>query len=628
MPTSWRGPAALPLELRDCGDPALDEAVETMWALTAGLSKATGDPGGALQAANLRWAGAVTSSFSQLATSAARADHHAQRGPWAPPSLLEAPRRARDLAVSDNESLWLRWAEAADAAVTASSREHKAAAAARIAAEHAAAGRPVLVLTRNRAAAAALTSALLEDPRAPADVRVASMRDFAASRLHVTPDALVVMTGPLPRPFAGWLSVPPADGLLVLTAGPRQTLHAAGQAIDVRNALSQARSAAVADGLVTGISRAPQADRVEGQPPAERLAMVTAGGTHMPFEAGGGQWDDRARRQLETRARQASRVDLPVGSASDGGLWTPFRDDALAALERCAGRAPGAGDQLLESDADGLAGTAGNAFVTRTSTLVTVVPITLRPLGGDGEFVLLQPPCETLTRRDGLQVRAVAARALQPGDLVALVDGQARQDLFGLVVDMLEESPQWGLPVALARLWQQCVHRIPDSGLSYEEIRQRSGISVQAKTIGTWARGQAECPLDPEDVRRLARVLEDSDVLSRADAVSAALRALWHLHQKAGRWLSSRLAEASRAGLGDDAIRGRIRDEVLDPALGLRASDLLGSVGLYRVTSIGSVCSAPSGATGSPLPPAEATALCSAVTGEDITWATSPQGAC
>jgi hypothetical protein len=595
------------LELHDCGDVALDSAISSLWTATANLSKKTGGAGNAVQAANLRWAWAVTSSFTQLATSAARADYHADRRPWAPPSLLEAPQRARDLAVRENEALWLRWAEAADAAVTASSREHKAAVIAQVAAELAAEDRPVLVLTRNRVAAAALRSALLENPAAPAEVSVASMRDFAASRLRIAGDALVVIPGPLPRPYAGWLAVPPSRGLLMLTAGPQQTLRAARHAIDARNALALARSGALASGLVAGSLRAQQAG---AQPPGETLAVITAASTHMPFEATGGQWDDRVRRDLEARARQADPAGLPGNAADDATLWTPFRDDALAALERCAGRPPGAAEQILENDADGSAGTGGGVSLTSSGSPVPVVPLTLRPLDGGDEFVLLQPPDETLTRRDGLQVKAVAARSLRPGDLVALVDGRARQDLFGHMIDTLEESPGWGLSVALARFWHECVRRIPDSGLNYEEIRRRSGVSVQAKTIGTWARGQAECPLDPEDVRRLASFLGDDDVLSRADAVAAALRALWQLHQRAGRWLSSRLAEASHAGLDDDAIRGRIRDKVLDPALGLRASDLLGTIRLCRVIAAEATCCAPADATGSPLPPAEAAALC------------------
>ena len=606
--------AGASLELHDCGDVALDNAVSSLWAATANLSKKPGAAGNAVQAGDLRWAWAVASSFTQLATSAARADYHADRRPWAPPSLLEAPQRARDLAVRENDALWLRWAEAADAAVTASSREHKAAVIAQVAAELAADNRPVLVLARNRVAAAALRSALLENPVAPAEVSVASMRDFAASRVRVAGDALVVIPGPIPRPYAGWLAVPPSRGLLMLTAGPRQTLRAARQVIDARNALAVARGGALASGLVADVLRAPQDGRAAAQPPGETLAVITAAGTHMPFEAAGGQWDDQARRDLEARALKADPASPPENADDDAGLWTPFRDDALAALERCFGRPAGAADQILESDADGGAGTGADASVTSSGATVPVVPLTLRPLDGGDEFVLLQPPGETLTRRDGLQVKAVAARSLRPDDLVALIDGQARQDLFGHMVDTLEESPDYGFPLALARYWHECVRRIPDSGLSYEEIRQQSGVSVQAKTIGTWARGQAECPLDPEDVRRLARFLEDDDVLSRADAVAAALRSLWQLHRKAGRWLSARLAEASRAGLGDDAIRGRIRDEVLDPALGLRASDLLGTIRLCRVTAAGTTCSAPAGATGSPLPPAEAAALCSPLT--------------
>jgi hypothetical protein len=365
---------------------------------------------------------------------------------------------------------------------------------------------------------------------------------------------------------------------------------------------------------VADVQRAPQDGWAAAQPPGETLAVITAADTHMPFEAADGQWDDQARRNLEARARKADPVSPPGNADDDAGLWTPFRDDALAALERCAGRPAGAADQILEGDADGSAGPGAGVSVASSGAPVPVIPLTLRPLDGGDEFVLLQPPDETLTRRDGLQVKAVAARSLRPDDLVALIDGQARQGLFGHMVDTLEESPDYGLPVALARYWHECVRRIPGSGLSYEEIRRQSGVSVQAKTIGTWARGQAECPLDPEDVRCLASFLKDDDVLSRADAVAAALRALWQLHRKAGRWLSSRLAEASRAGLGDDAIRGRIRDEVLDPALGLRASDLIGTIRLCRVTAAGTTCCAPAGATGSPLSPAEAAALCSPLT--------------
>ena len=602
--------SAASLEVWDCGHGALDAATAAMWAATAALARAAARGGvSAPHVGDLRWAWAVTSSFSMLATSAERADDNAQRGPWGPPTLLDAARRARDLAVSQNESLWLRWAEAAEAAVAASGRERKAAALAQLAAKYSgAAGQQMVVLTRNRASAAALAAALLEDPRAPAEVLVASMRDFAAGRLRIADDALVVITGPLPRQYAGWLCVPPAGGLIVLTAGPWQTLCAAEQVIDTRATIRRARRDASVDGLVNRVT--PLSGQVPVQLlPAAPLALVTVGGARTVFEAAQGQWDETVRRGLDSRSQQAGGERSPARAADGDGPWSPFQGDALAILERCAGRSSGASDQVLEGDVEGGVAAVG-ATAIASGAQVAVLPITIRPLGGGNERVLLHPPNETVTRRDGSRITPVAARALRPNDLIALVDGQARHNLFEHLVEVLEESPEWVLPLALARHWHRCVQRIPSSGMSYEEIRRRSGVSVQAATIGTWARGQAECPLDPGDVRRLAGTLGDEDVLARADAVAAALRALWQLHKNAGHWVSAQLKRASRMGLGDDALRGRVHDTVLDSRLGLRASDLLGSIRLYQVVAVGDLRSAPVGVTGSPLPPGDATALC------------------
>jgi hypothetical protein len=404
--------------------------------------------------------------------------------------------------------------------------------------------------------------------------------------------------------------------LLLLAAGPWQTLRAAEQVVDARAALSRVRRNSRADGLLKEASTEPlQFGQVSGQlQSAAPLATVTAGQVHMPFESAQGQWDDQVHRQLDSRKRMAVPGGGPDTPADLDGLWSPFRSDVLAVLERCAGRASGASDLILEDDVDGGAGAGKDSALMSSGAPIVVLPIRLRPLGGGDERVLLYPPDELVTRRDGLKVKSVAARALRANDLVALVDGQARQDLFEHVIEKLEESPEWRLQVRLARKWQRCVRRIPDSGMTYEEIRCRAGLSVSASAIGTWARGQTEYLLNGGDVRRLAQMLNDDDVLSRADAVATALHMLWDLHRQVGRWLSLKLAQASRVGLGDDAIRGQIRDDVVDPRLGLRASDLLGSIHLYQVIAVEDRCCAPAGAVGSPLPAADAAALCRPMT--------------
>ena len=105
------------LELHDCGDAALDNAVSALWTATANLSRKTGAAGNAAQAATFAGHGPLPLRSPSWPRQPPAPTTTPTAGPWAPPSLLEAPQRARDLAVRENEALWLRWAEAADAAV-------------------------------------------------------------------------------------------------------------------------------------------------------------------------------------------------------------------------------------------------------------------------------------------------------------------------------------------------------------------------------------------------------------------------------------------------------------------------------------------------------------------------------
>jgi hypothetical protein len=70
------------LLVRDCGDITMDRATAAMWTAITALSRTGTGTANSWQAANLRWGWAVTSSFTLLATSAARADHSALLGPW------------------------------------------------------------------------------------------------------------------------------------------------------------------------------------------------------------------------------------------------------------------------------------------------------------------------------------------------------------------------------------------------------------------------------------------------------------------------------------------------------------------------------------------------------------------
>ncbi len=154
----------------------------------------------------------------------------------------------------------------------------------------------------------------------------------------------------------------------------------------------------------------------------------------------------------------------------------------------------------------------------------------------DGQCLLVEPD-DVLYRRRGDEARRVAAKALAPGDVVALVDATARRDLFDSVVEVLSELPKYAPLDLLISYWHDRARAARDRGYTHREIlaSMRSGSDrtslTSEQTIGTWIRGDSEGPDDPDDVRRFAAAVSDRELGDRADAVGQALRTKRILHR-------------------------------------------------------------------------------------------------
>ena len=61
--------------------------------------------------------------------------------------------------------------------------------------------------------------------------------------------------------------------------------------------------------------------------------------------------------------------------------------------------------------------------------------------GEPGDLVLLLEPNDLVSRRKGRTVTRVAAKALDAGDVLVLVDRAARSDLFDSLTEKLAEHP-------------------------------------------------------------------------------------------------------------------------------------------------------------------------------------------
>jgi hypothetical protein len=193
--------------------------------------------------------------------------------------------------------------------------------------------------------------------------------------------------------------------------------------------------------------------------------------------------------------------------------------------------------------------------------------------------------------------------ALRIGQQVLLIHGQRRQSLYDLIVSRVHKHPSIELHLAMIRRWQEELgvtfhkwqsgvpslvelreHGPRDLGGLLQRIRARGSQLVSTLTLSFWLRGFVLCPLDPEDLRRVAEVLDMNFVRQYRGRVVQAATRLRGLHRglsiKLNHWLEN---QATGTVHTND-------DDVIDTELGLTFGDVRNSllmlrvIGIYRVT--------------------------------------------
>ena len=233
------------------------------------------------------------------------------------------------------------------------------------------------------------------------------------------------------------------------------------------------------------------------------------------------------------------------------------------------------------------------------SALVPAIAISLAdPENG----VLLAGPNDLITRARSAMLARVAAKSLRAGDVIYLVDRNARRDLFTAMTDKLSEAQAYATLSGLIDFWHTHAARLRGSDMTYEDIYRRMGDTrlTSFQTVGTWIRGDVDGPQDPDDVARFAQAVGDDALLEEAQRVGWALKTVHVVHRKAGRWLSSRITGASL----------RQEDTFVDQSLGIRVTDLLEAVTAVAVDGVDLTSrTAPASSLGVPLSWAGAAAL-------------------
>lgn len=190
-------------------------------------------------------------------------------------------------------------------------------------------------------------------------------------------------------------------------------------------------------------------------------------------------------------------------------------------------------------------------------------------------------------------------RALRVGERVLLIHGQQRQSLYDLIISRVHKHPSIELHLTMIRRWQEDLRvafqqwqtRAPGVAERVEHgPRDLSGLLrrmqalgsqlVSTLTVSFWLRGFVLCPLDPDDLRRVAEVLDMGFVRQYHQRIIQAANRLRGLHRglsiKLNYWLEN---HATGTGHKND-------DDVIDTELGLTFGDIRNSLLVLRVIEL------------------------------------------
>lgn len=197
----------------------------------------------------------------------------------------------------------------------------------------------------------------------------------------------------------------------------------------------------------------------------------------------------------------------------------------------------------------------------------------------------------------GLDARYV--KALHLNDRVLIIPGQQRQSLYDLIISRVHKHPSIELDIALLRRWQE------DLRISFEKwiaqptthsevllygqhdidglLRkmQASGSRRNSnQTISNWINGYVLCPIEQEDLMRIAEILNIGFVRQYYKNIYKAANRLRGLHRglskKLNRWLQ-------------DQATGKMHkreDDVIDAELGLTFGDIRNSLLVLQIKNI------------------------------------------
>ncbi len=151
------------------------------------------------------------------------------------------------------------------------------------------------------------------------------------------------------------------------------------------------------------------------------------------------------------------------------------------------------------------------------------------------------------------EIETVGIDKLKRGDKVLIIKGNARNNLYDLIIEEIENQPMLDLDIKYIEYWQDCINeafKIKD--MTYEEVQKKlkdlgSDISSSG-TVGNWIRGDIMGPSDPKDIERLGLILGRNELIRAWARIDTALKRIRSIHKIVARQLNKAIILSSGIG--------------------------------------------------------------------------------
>lgn len=196
----------------------------------------------------------------------------------------------------------------------------------------------------------------------------------------------------------------------------------------------------------------------------------------------------------------------------------------------------------------------------------------------------------------GLDQRYV--RSLKINDKVLMVYGSERQNLYDLIISRVHKHPSIELHLAMIHRWQEELRfaynrwrlQLGSKNEGLASSRDKEVLLKRMQELGsklgstgaiyTWLKGYILCPDEPEDLKRVAEILDIGFVKQYYKIIYQAANRLRGLHRglsiKLNRWLQDQAVGTLRR---DD-------DDIIDEELGLTFGDIRNSLLILSVLNV------------------------------------------